>query len=102
MAREFWDRRAQEICGGREVHKNIFRAEVPVIQATGYATNIYGGGASYTTWAHGAFFLEGYLHCAGADAAGAAAAAADAGAAPPSSPPPSATQATATPATTTP
>ncbi|MFT3726745.1 MAG: hypothetical protein QM759_02845 [Terricaulis sp.] len=65
MAREFWDKRAQELCGGTDFHKNIFRAEVPVVMSQGYAPSAYPGGygGSYTSWAHGAFNMEGYLHC---------------------------------------
>lgn len=62
-AQQFWDRRAQELCGDANFHKNIFRAEVPVVMTSGYVANPYGGGGSYTSWAHGAFYLEGYLHC---------------------------------------
>lgn len=74
MAREFWDRRAQELCGGTDFHKNIFRAEVPVVTTQGYAPSAYPGGVggSYTSWAHGAFYLEGYLRCGGASQTAAA------------------------------
>jgi hypothetical protein len=74
MARQFWDRRAQELCGGTDFHKNIFRAEVPVVSTTGYAPSAYGAagtGGSYTSSAHGAFYLEGYLHCTNAPQASA-------------------------------
>jgi hypothetical protein len=64
-AQEFWDRRAQELCGSADFHKNIFRAEVPVVRVSGYATNAYNPsyGASYTEDQHGNFYLEGYLRC---------------------------------------
>jgi hypothetical protein len=70
-AQQFWDRRAQELCGGTNFHKNIFRAEVPVVRYSGYASNpmnpTYGG--SYSEDRHGNFYLEGYLRCQG-DATG--------------------------------
>lgn len=64
QAHEFWDRRANELCGGPNYRKNIFRAEIPVVSYTGYATgpNGYGGG-SYTQDQYGALVMEGYLHC---------------------------------------
>jgi hypothetical protein len=65
LAHEFWDRRAHELCGGSNFRKNIFRAEIPVVLYSGYASNGYSGG-SYTEHRYGAFFLEGYLHCAAA------------------------------------
>jgi hypothetical protein len=65
QAREFWDRRAQELCGGSEYRKNLFRAQRSVVQASGYAANAYNPayGASYTYDTYGAFELEGYLTC---------------------------------------
>lgn len=67
QAHEFWDRRAAEICGSTNFRKNIFRAEIPVITTTGYASNPYnpGYGGSYTQDAYGALVMEGYLHCEG-------------------------------------
>lgn len=64
QAHEFWDRRASELCGAPNYRKNIFRAEIPVVSYTGYATghNGYGGG-SYTQHQYGALVMEGYLHC---------------------------------------
>ena len=79
MAREFWDQRAAELCGGTNFHRNIFRAERPIVQQSGYASNGYGGGGSYTVDAYGAVHLEGYLRCEGDDNA-AATETADAGA----------------------
>ncbi len=64
-AHQFWDRRAQELCGGANFHKNIFRADVPVVQQSGYATNPYNPtyGGAYTQDVRGSFYLEGYLRC---------------------------------------
>ncbi|MBI1251158.1 MAG: hypothetical protein GC189_06785 [Alphaproteobacteria bacterium] len=69
LAQAFWDRRAAELCNGASVQKNIFRAQRPVYQYTGYATNGYGGGGSYTESRYGDFFLEGYLRCGDAETA---------------------------------
>jgi hypothetical protein len=65
QAHEFWDRRAAELCGGVEVHKNIFRAEIPVVTTTGYASNPYNPayGGSYSQDVYGALQMEGYLRC---------------------------------------
>ncbi|KAF0179894.1 MAG: hypothetical protein IV086_11975 [Hyphomonadaceae bacterium] len=60
-AHEFWDRRAHELCG-ETFHKNIFRAEVPVVTVHGYASNGYSGG-SYAVDQYGLLHLEGYLRC---------------------------------------
>lgn len=65
QAHEFWDRRAAELCGGANFRKNIFRAHIPVVTYTGYASGPYGYGGSYTQDAYGAPILEGYLHCEG-------------------------------------
>jgi|SRR6185295_1834350 len=66
-AHQFWDRRAQELCGSANFHQNIFRAEVPVVRRSGYATNAYNPsyGGAYTEDVHGSFYLEGYLRCEG-------------------------------------
>jgi hypothetical protein len=71
QAYEFWDRRAQELCGGPNFQKNIFRAERPVVQTTGYATNALNPafGATYTVDQYGSLLLEGYLRCDAAEAA---------------------------------
>lgn len=63
MAHEFWDRRAAEICGSATFDKNIFRAQRPIVQVSGYVSNGYGGGGSYTQDAYGDFIMEGYLRC---------------------------------------
>ncbi len=65
MAHEFWGRRAQELCNGPNFTKNLFRAEIPVVTASGYAVNAYNPayGGSYTVDVYGAFHLEGYLRC---------------------------------------
>lgn len=55
----FWDRRATEICGHTDYHKNIFRAERPTV----YYDN-YGGRP-------GGYILEGYLRCDRAEASSA-------------------------------
>jgi len=68
MAHQFWDQRAQELCGGTNFHKNIFRAEIPVVTYTGYVSNAYGGGGSYSEDRYGGFYLEGYLRCGGEEA----------------------------------
>jgi hypothetical protein len=65
MAHEFWDRRAAEICGSTTFDKNIFRAQRPIVQVSGYVSNGYGGGGSYTQDAYGDFIMEGYLRCEG-------------------------------------
>lgn len=91
QAHEFWDRRAAELCGGPNFRKNIFRAEIPVVSYTGYATGANGYGGSYTEDRYGGFILEGYLHCeAGKEAVEPAAASAPAPGteAPPSDLPP--------------
>jgi hypothetical protein len=66
-AQQFWDRRAQDLCGDTHFHKNIFRAEVPVVSYTGYAPSAVapGYGGAYTEDQHGSFYLEGYLRCQG-------------------------------------
>lgn len=64
-AQAFWDQRATEICGSAAFQKNIFRAQRPVETTTGYTTGPYGGGNSYQEDQYGAFYLEGYLRCAG-------------------------------------
>lgn len=63
LAHEYWDRRAREICGGADFHKNIFRAEIPVGSYTGYVSGANGYGGSYTESRYGSFYLEGYLRC---------------------------------------
>jgi len=67
QAHEFWDRRAEEICGSASYDKNIFRAEIPVVTTTGYASNGYSGG-SYVQDVYGAFTMEGLLRCTDASA----------------------------------
>ncbi|MFZ2030203.1 MAG: hypothetical protein WAU68_07845, partial [Vitreimonas sp.] len=66
-AHQFWDRRAEELCGDTHFHKNIFRAEVPVVRVTGYAPSAVnpGYGGAYSEDQHGSFYLEGYLRCQG-------------------------------------
>lgn len=64
QAHEFWDRRATELCGGADYRKNIFRAEIPVVSYSGYASGPNGYGGSYTEDRYGALVLEGYVHCA--------------------------------------
>jgi hypothetical protein len=66
-AQQFWDRRAQELCGDTHFHKNIFRAEVPVVRVSGYAPSAVnpGYGGAYSEDQHGSFYLEGYLRCGG-------------------------------------
>lgn len=61
-AHQFWEKRATELCAGSEYSKNIFRAQRPVDNYTGYVSNGYSGG-SYTESRYGAFYLEGYLRC---------------------------------------
>jgi hypothetical protein len=78
MAHEFWDRRAAEICGSTTFEKNIFRAQRPIVQVSGYVSNGYGGGGSYTQDAYGDFMMEGYLRCTDAQASAADAAPAEA------------------------
>jgi hypothetical protein len=78
MAHEFWDRRAAEICGSTTFDKNIFRAQRPIVQVSGYVSNGYGGGGSYTQDAYGDFIMEGYLRCEAAAASADAAPAEDA------------------------
>jgi len=51
MAESFWTRRAQELCGGIDFEKNIFRQERPTVH---YDTD--GGRPGY-------FVLEGFLQC---------------------------------------
>ena len=68
QAQEFWDRRAAEICGTTIFDKNIFRANRPIVQVSGYAANPYGGGGSYTQDTYGDFIMEGYLRCTDAPA----------------------------------
>lgn len=62
LAHQFWDTRAAEICGGTHYRKNLFRADIPIVQYRGYASNGYTGG-SYTVDQYGALQLEGYLRC---------------------------------------
>ena len=63
QAHEYWDRRATELCGGPNFRKNIFRAEIPVVTVSGYASGPNGYGGSYTEDRYGSLILEGYLHC---------------------------------------
>jgi len=66
MAKDYWDRRAGELCGAAEIQKNIFRAEIPVYQFQGYAASAYGAGypgGSYSESRYGNFIMEGYLRC---------------------------------------
>ena len=65
QAHEFWDRRAAELCGSTAYRKNIFRADIPVVTQTGYATNAYNPayGGSYTQDVYGPLIMEGYAHC---------------------------------------
>jgi len=72
QAHEFWDRRAGELCGGSEYRKIIYRAEIPVVSYTGYASGANGYGGSYTEDRYGNLILEGHARC-GAAAAGEAA-----------------------------
>ena len=51
MAQRFWDRRAQELCGGDDFKKQIFRQERPTVRY-----DSYGGRAGH-------FVLEGFLRC---------------------------------------
>lgn len=83
MAHEFWDRRAAEICGSTTFDKNIFRAQRPIVQVSGYVSNGYGGGGSYTQDAYGDFIMEGYLRCEAAATSADAAPAEDAAPTPP-------------------
>ena len=65
QAYEFWDRRANELCGGPHFQRNIFRAQRPVVTTYGYASNPMNPamGGSYSQDAYGGFFLEGYVRC---------------------------------------
>jgi hypothetical protein len=65
QAHEYWDRRAAELCGNTSYRKNIYRAEIPVVTTSGYASNPYNPayGGSYTQDVYGALIMEGYLHC---------------------------------------
>jgi hypothetical protein len=63
QAHDYWDRRAAELCGGPHFRKNIFRAEIPVVSYSGYATGANGYGGAYTEDRYGDLVLEGYLHC---------------------------------------
>jgi len=65
QAHEFWDRRAAELCSGATYRKNIFRADIPIVTQTGYASNPYNPayGGSYTQDAYGPLIMEGYAHC---------------------------------------
>jgi hypothetical protein len=65
QAHEYWDRRAVELCGGPTYRKNIFRAEIPVVTQSGYATGANGYGGAYTQDVYGALVMEGYLRCGG-------------------------------------
>ena len=51
MAQSFWSKRAQELCGGHDFDKNIFRQERLTVH---YDT--YGGRPGY-------YVLEGFLQC---------------------------------------
>lgn len=51
LAREFWERRARELCGHPDYRRNIFRADRPTVNY-----DYYGGRP-------GDFMLEGYLDC---------------------------------------
>jgi hypothetical protein len=63
LAHTFWDRRAQELCGGPDFDKNIFRAEIPVVTYSGTATGPSGYTGYYTADQYGDLILEGYLRC---------------------------------------
>ncbi|UPT62000.1 MAG: hypothetical protein M0D54_16670 [Hyphomonadaceae bacterium JAD_PAG50586_4] len=71
QAHEFWDRRAGELCGGAEYRKIIYRAEIPVVSYTGYASGANGYGGSYTEDRYGNLILEGHARCGAAAAAAA-------------------------------
>jgi hypothetical protein len=66
QAHEYWDRRAGELCDGAPYEKNIFRAEIPVVTQSGYATGANGYGGAYTQDVYGALVMEGYLRCSAA------------------------------------
>lgn len=63
QAHEFLDRRAAELCGGPNFTKNIFRADIPVVPYSGYATGANGYGGAYTEDRYAAPVLEAYIHC---------------------------------------
>jgi hypothetical protein len=54
LAQQFWDRRAEELCGGADYRKTMFRAERPTVHYDNY------GGRP------GDYYLEGYLYCSAA------------------------------------